>query len=122
MVQLQPFYHKTISTQTWHQKSTPEPATLTEGFRHYPQSLQKNSGIIPQIMLRPPPCLPSETQIMKDTRPITNRRLKDNNNINNRFETNYAEKDYSNTNFDKWLLNCFKLLLWFMNIGQYDIT
>jgi hypothetical protein len=78
---------------------------------------EKNSAIIPQIMLRPP----SETRIMKDTRPNRDRKLNSNNNISNRFETNYVDKDYSNINFDKWLENCFKLLLWFRNISQYDI-
>jgi hypothetical protein len=58
---------------------------------------------------------------MKDTRPIRNRKFKNYENISNRFETNYVEKDHSNINFDKWLVLYFKLLLWFRNISQYDI-
>jgi len=104
MLQFQTVYHKTISTQTWHQKSTSEPATLIQGFRHYPQFLQKNSGIIPHIMLRLPPSLSSAKRIMKDTRPISNRKFKNYKNLSNRFETNYVQKDYSNINFDKWLV------------------
>jgi len=113
--------HKPFSTQTWHHKVTPEPATLIQDFRHYPQSLQKNYGIIPQITLRPPPSLPSETRIMKDTRPIRNRKFKNYKKTSNRFDTNCVKKDYSNINFDKWLVICFKLLLWFRNISQYGV-
>jgi hypothetical protein len=59
---------------------------------------------------------------MKDTRPIRNGKLKNYKNISNTFEINYVEKDHSNINFDKWLVICFKLLLWLRNINKYDIT
>jgi len=102
--------------------STPEPATLIQGFVIILSPSRKNYGIIPQITLRTPPSLPSETRITKDTRPIRNKKIKNYKNTINRFGTNYVEKDYSNISFDKWLVICFKLLLWFRNISQYDIT
>ena len=115
-----------LSQNNFHADVAPEVDTGTgnpdTGFSSYPQSLHKISGIISQIMLRPPHSLSAERRIMKDTRPIRNGKLKNYKNISNTFEINYVEKDHSNINLDKWLVICFKLLLWLRNINKYDIT